>query len=103
MCLKVIKVNSTEEYQDTLRTYLGLVDLEISGFIVKERCASLDHTVNCGSSHKIALMQPTNAGKCYTAQIITRWIAYRVYEIALKHSQQDCFLLFKHLSLQPGL
>jgi len=96
-------VNSDKEYHDTFRTYLALVDLEISGFVSKGRRESLDHTVHFGSSHKIVLMQPTNAGTCYTAQIITRWIAYRVYEMALKHSQQDCFLLFKHLSLQPGL
>ena len=60
-------------------------------------------TGRLGTLHRMAIMQPTKNGLSYTARIITRWIAYRLYEKALKRSQQDCFILFKHLSRQQSL
>jgi len=39
----------------------------------------------------------------FRAVIPTRWLAYRIHEIALQRSQQECFVLYKHLCRASGL
>ncbi|RPA94839.1 hypothetical protein L873DRAFT_1746270 [Choiromyces venosus 120613-1] len=102
-CLKLIDVTSDELYNESLEIYLSQVDREIEGFIAHGGRETIAHTVHQDSSHRMAIMHPTQTGLSYTARIITRWMAYRVYEKALERSQHDCFLLFKHLSRQPTL
>ncbi|KAG0130296.1 hypothetical protein HOY82DRAFT_382825 [Tuber indicum] len=102
-CLKAIDVRSDESYNKSLDIYLSQVDREIEAFIAHGGRETIEHTVHQDSSHRMAIMQPTKTGLSYKARIITRWMAYRVYDMALKRSQQDCFLLYQHLSRQPGL
>jgi len=102
-CLKSIDIRNDREYRRTLDVYLRRVDIEIRNFIARGGRETLEHTIYHESSHKIAVMQPTTTGLSYKARMITRWISSRVYQIALKRSQQDCFVLFKHLSSQKRL
>ncbi|CUS13779.1 unnamed protein product, partial [Tuber aestivum] len=102
-CLESIDVTSDESYNESLEIYLSQVDREIDGFIAHGGRETIEHMVHQEASHRIAIMHPTRTGLSYTARIITRWMAYRLYDKALKRSQHDCFLLFKHLSCQPTL
>jgi len=63
--LKIIKVNSTQSYEDTLKTYLIKIDREISTFNIKDDHQSLEYTLHFGLSHRITIMQPTISGKSY--------------------------------------
>jgi len=102
-CLDLINVTSNEAYNASLEPYLREVDREIEAFIAKGGRETIAHTVDHNASHHMAIICPTGTGYSYTAQIITRWIAYRFYEKAMEHSPHDCFLLFKHLSRQSSL
>ena len=102
-CLKTIDISNDKEYSKSTKIYLRGVDEEIEGFIARGGRETIEHTIYHDSSHRIAIMQPTTSGLTYKARIITRWIALRVHEKALKRSQEDCFALYKHLSGQARL
>jgi len=102
-CLKFIDVTTDEAYNESLENYLREVDREIEGFIAHGGRETIAHTVHHRASHRIAIMHPTATGFSYTARVITRWVAYRLYEKASERSQQDCLILFKLLSRQATL
>jgi hypothetical protein len=102
-CLESIDVSDDNLYNETLQNYLREVDREIAKFVARGGRETVEHAVLVGSSHKMAIMDPTEGGFSYTARIITRWIGYRVYEKAQKHSQHGCFETFKCLSRHPAL
>lgn len=103
ICLKTIIIESEERYNQSLVKYLRKVDLEIQCYIANSGRITFDNKLPHQSSHKMALMQPIDKGLSYTPRIATRWLAYRVYERALQRSQEDCFMLYKHLSGQRSL
>ncbi|KAG0638815.1 hypothetical protein HOY80DRAFT_922315 [Tuber brumale] len=102
-CLKCIMVTSDQEYNKSLEIYLSKMDREIGRFVDQGGRETIEHTVHVNASHRFAIMHPSKTGLSYTARIITRWIAYRLYEKSLQRSQHDCFLLFKHLCREPSL
>jgi len=102
-CLQTIDVNTSTSFNKSLKTYLGQIDLEIGEFVAQGGRVSLENSVHKTSSHKIAIMEPTEDGLSYHSRISTRWIAYRLYQTARKWSSHDSFLLYEQLSRQPQL
>jgi len=103
ICLQTINIRTEKHYNESLDIYEGQVSREIDAFITMGGRENLEGSVHETSSHKIILMEPLKDGRAYTPRLSTRWIAYRVYEKALQRSQQDCFVLYKHLSQQDNL
>ena len=102
-CLETIPAESGEaKYNKYFRTYLAKVDHEIRGF-VRRGGQGLWNDVSQLTSHRIALMYPTNEGTYYTARLATWWIAYRVAVATEKESNYLFYGLFRHLSAQPQL
>ena len=102
-CLQTIDVRTNEAYDNTLETYLGQIDREIEVYIDRGGRESAEKSVQQEASHKMAFMDPTKSGLSYKMRIVTRWIAYRVYQVAQQRSQQECFALFQHLYSQDQL
>lgn len=102
-CFKEIGVSDDKSYSDDLESYLCEVDREIENFIIDGGRESIDQDLHEKASHKIAIMHPSKTGYSYQARLITRWIAFRVYEKALKHSQLESFNLFRNLSKQTNM
>ncbi|KAG0640153.1 hypothetical protein HOY80DRAFT_33405 [Tuber brumale] len=95
-CLESIDVTSDELYNESLEIYLSQVDREIDAFIAYGGRETIEHTVHQDSLHGMAIMHTAKkTGLSYTVRITTRWMAYRVYEKALRSSQHDCFPLFQ--------
>lgn len=96
-------MSDDELYNENIEAYLCEVDQEIEKFIKDGGRESLDQDLHEDASHKIAIMHPSKTGYSYQARLITRWIAFRVYEKALRHSQLESFYLFRNLSKQTNM
>ena len=84
--METIPAESGEaKYNEYFGAYLGEVDHEIRVF-VQRGGQGLWNDVSQLTSHRIALMYPTNGGKYYTARLATWWIAYRVAVATEKES-----------------
>ncbi|PUU82311.1 hypothetical protein B9Z19DRAFT_1120916 [Tuber borchii] len=102
-CFQTIIVSNDDEYNESLETYLSEIDRAIQKFILEGGRETIEQELHANSSHKITIMQPSKSGFSFTPRLITRWIAFRVYETALRHSQLESFRLYKNLSQQTNL
>jgi hypothetical protein len=103
VCLESITTDCTgETYDESLREYLGDVDLEIQS-LVASGVSNLEVAIYQHSSHKISLMCPDKSGLTYKARLATRWIAHRMTAATEEQAQQHTYKLFKTLARQSTL
>ncbi|KAG0129490.1 hypothetical protein HOY82DRAFT_610603 [Tuber indicum] len=63
----------------------------------------VENSVHQHASHKIAIMHPTHNWRSYKAQIISRWIAHKIFEKVQMKLRLRCFELYEQLVNQNSL
>ncbi|PWW76595.1 hypothetical protein C7212DRAFT_343976 [Tuber magnatum] len=102
-CLQTISVKNVSVYNKSYKGYIGNLDHEINTFIAQGGFLTVDNSVHQESSHKIAIMEPSNDGLLYDGRIATGWIAHKIYEKTQMKSQLMCFELYDQPSHQSRL
>ena len=102
-CIKTISTKNAKDFDEDLSGYIGEIDKEIVTYIKADGSQAIDNTVDQYASHRIMIMVPTDDRQSYEPEILTRWIALRVFEQAQKKSKLRCYELYQQLSGQERL